>query len=256
MRLWVFSDLHLEMTSSNEVFDIPAADVCVCAGDILDRGPAASVNWLAENIVSHMPVVFVAGNHEFYRSDILGGMEKARRVSQQYANLHFLADESVEIAGVRFVGSTLWTDFNLLGDREMTMLRANIAMNDFRQIKLQTKPYRRFHPLNALRMHQGSRSFIAQQLREMMGPPTVVITHHAPSALSIPSFYNGDFSSSCFASELTDLVLVGQPKIWIHGHVHERCDYFIGDTRVLANPRGYPGERGISGFDPKLVVEV
>ncbi|HEY5915265.1 MAG TPA: hypothetical protein VJA21_32185 [Verrucomicrobiae bacterium] len=40
-----------------------------------------------------------------------------------------------------------------------------------------------------------------------------------------------------------------------HGHIHYCCDYTLGKTRVLANPRGYPTESR-TGFNPGLVAEV
>lgn len=44
------------------------------------------------------------------------------------------------------------------------------------------------------------------------------------------------------------------PTLWVHGHVHHRNDYMVGDTRVVSNARGYPGEE--TGFDPCFTVEI
>ncbi|MBH0240002.1 metallophosphoesterase [Methylobrevis albus] len=82
IKLWIFSDLHLEYAPLRELLAIPDADVCVVAGDLC-RGPANSVRWLAEHIAPSMPCVFVAGNHEFYKGSIREGLEEGRRAAQE-----------------------------------------------------------------------------------------------------------------------------------------------------------------------------
>jgi Icc-related predicted phosphoesterase len=81
------------------------------------------------------------------------------------------------------------------------------------------------------------------------------VTHHAPSLQSVADPYKRDLVSAAFASPLDSLVAASKAKLWLHGHVHHACDYRIGDTRVLCNPRGYPGENE-NGFDPKLTIEL
>lgn len=46
------------------------------------------------------------------------------------------------------------------------------------------------------------------------------------------------------------------PELWIHGHTHVPCDYELLDTRIVCNPRGYPGEKHDSRFQAGLIVEV
>ncbi len=83
----------------------------------------------------------------------------------------------------------------------------------------------------------------------------MVVTHHSPSAQSIPRQYENDILSASYASNLDNLVRELEPDLWVHGHMHETCDYLIGKTRVVCNPRGYPDERNPQ-FDPTLVVSV
>ncbi len=45
-----------------------------------------------------------------------------------------------------------------------------------------------------------------------------------------------------------------QPALWVHGHTHDSCDYHVGATRVVCNPKGYEYEN--KAFDPELVVRV
>jgi len=84
----------------------------------------------------------------------------------------------------------------------------------------------------------------------------VVITHHAPSRQSIPKPFGNDLLSAAYASDLEDVIESLNPTLWVHGHMHTTLDYHIGSTRILANPRGYPGELHADQFDPGLVVEV
>lgn len=255
MRIWVFSDLHLEF---GEAFNQPPpddVDVLVCAGDLLTRGVVSSIEWLAAHVPSSMPVMFTAGNHEFYGASVQESVRDARVLQSRYPNIHFLDNDAVDIKDVRFLGATLWTDFRLNGgDPEFAMNAAQAGMNDYRRIKFSKLPYQKFKPIHAYRKHQESRAFLRSSLEETNARTTVVVTHHAPSARSIASEFQGDPLSACYASDLEHLMVETQPSLWVHGHVHHRVDYRVGETRVVANPRGYPGEA--TDFDPRFVVHV
>jgi hypothetical protein len=94
-----------------------------------------------------------------------------------------------------------------------------------------------------------------EQLEALKGKKVVVITHHGISRQSVPDHFMGGPSQPAYTSELTEFVLGHPCRLWIHGHTHWAFDYHIGETRVLANPRGYPHET-THGFNPKLIVEV
>lgn len=68
--------------------------------------------------------------------------------------------------------------------------------------------------------------------------------------------YKGSSLTPAFVSGLDDLVQESGAALWVHGHVHDRFDYSLGDTRVLCNPRGYVDINDANGFKPGLVVEV
>jgi Icc-related predicted phosphoesterase len=255
MKLWIFSDLHLEFGKSFLLKPPPEADVLVCPGDLLTRGIVPSIEWLAANIPSSLPIVFTAGNHEYYRAALQDSVRDAQSFCKRHANIHFLENEAVEIGNIRFVGSTLWTDFRLNGgDPELAMAAAQSGMNDYKKIKFSKLPFRKFKPIHGYRMHQESRAFIQSALSEPSAPKTVVVSHHAPSATSLPDDLKNDLLSPCYASDLENLMVAGRPALWVHGHIHQKVDYKIGDCRIVSNPRGYPGER--TNFDPQLVVEV
>lgn len=252
MRLWILSDLHLEYAPLPGPLDIPDADVCVVAGDLC-RGAEKGVEWLAKNIAPAMPCVYVAGNHEFYKGGIREGLAAGRAAAKGFPNVHFLEDDQVVIDGVRFIGATLWTDYRIEGDQRLAMAHARDRMNDYRAIAVQRKPWQRFIPEVAYRMHRASRCFIETALQANT-IPTVVVTHHLPHARSIPERYKGDLLNAAYASDLTDTIRQGPPALWVHGHAHQCYDYNLLDTRVVCNTRGYGSEN--KEFDPAMVVEI
>lgn len=256
MRLWIFSDLHLEFLEPAHPPAIPDADVCVVAGDILDCGIVPSIRWLGENIAMHMPVVFVAGNHEFYRSFFRDAMLAAAAETRKYSNVFFLENREVIINDVVFIGATMWTDFDLYGTPELSARHARRAMADYKAIRFEKTPFRYFSPMDSAKMHRQSRRFILDRLETHAGRRRIVVTHHAPSAQSIPERFLNDSLSPAFASDLESEIIRTGPDIWIHGHVHEPCSYVVGRTRVLCNPGGYPGENQLNRFSWAHVITV
>jgi len=200
-----------------------------------------------------MPCVYVGGNHEFYKGSIVGGLNEGLAAAQEFSNVHFLENESINIYGVRFIGATLWTDYALEGRPSVAMRHARDRMNDYRRIAEQKRPWLRFLPETALRLHQRSRLFIDSELNAN-SEKAVVVTHHPPHPLSIPTSFRDELLKPAYASDLTDVIDRGKPQIWLHGHVHNSCDYMVRSTRIVCNPRGYKDEN--RRFDPELVLEI
>lgn len=248
MLLHVLSDLHLEFAP----FPPPAvaADAIVLAGDI--HTGLQGLRWALETY-PRQPVVYVLGNHEFY-GQTLQKLTAELHALAAGTNVHVLENESCVVGDVQFLGATLWTDFALQGEPMMAELRAQAGMNDYRRIR--TLPnYSRLRPAHTRQFHAASRQWLATQLPASPGRKVVVVTHHAPCPQSIPPIYAGDPLNAAFVSDLTTFVAASQARLWVHGHIHVACDYRLGETRVLANPRGYPGEPA-TGFDPGLVVDL
>jgi hypothetical protein len=97
----------------------------------------------------------------------------------------------------------------------------------------------------------ASRVWLDAQLGLPHAGPTVVVTHHAPHADSLPPGFD---LAHCYASDLSRLIHDRQPNLWVHGHLHNRVDYRLGATRIVCNPRGHADER--SGFDPAFTINV
>ena len=112
MRLWILSDLHLDVNSSFPFTlpdPVPDHDVVVIAGDVCE-GMARGVRWIAAAGLDAKPVIYVGGNHEFYGHDRLEDVSAARQTARAFPNIHVLEGDRVDIAGRTFIGATLWTD--------------------------------------------------------------------------------------------------------------------------------------------------
>ncbi len=257
MKIWAFSDLHLEYRGISD-FWVPNADVCVAAGDITNNGIIPSLQWLADNVAAKMPVVFVPGNHEFYRSSIVESRILASDFVKNLPNVHLLDDDDVLIGDTLFVGATLWTDLKLRDDPDLAARLAKdkqTGMNDYKRIKYQKTPWMRFTPYLSARLHQQSKIKLCQGLQKEVSRK-IVVTHHAPSQMSLPEDKISDAYAPMYASNLESLIEEYKPLAWFHGHIHSSNDYMIGDTRVISNPRGYGDSEEGTSFNPTLTVEV
>jgi len=253
MKLNVLSDLHL----SFEGMDRPRndADVVVLAGDIARPREAAA--WA---LGFDKPVLYVLGNHEFYGGSIDGTASELKRLCAG-SHVHVLDDNEIVIGGLRFLGSTLWTDFMLFGDGDTkvaAMAQAHNFMRDFSRIRLGDELSDRFTPADSAALFALHADWLDRRLAVPHPGSTVVITHHAPSRQSIHPRYADSLLNACFISDAEHLFGTGRAQLWIHGHTHDSFDYEVNGTRVICNPRGY-AKAGInenSRFDPHLVVEV
>jgi predicted phosphodiesterase len=253
MKLHILSDLHMEiMPYSLRVFD---TDVIVLAGDIADG--INGVEWAATLLkITQANIIYVAGNHEFYHAELNEIRQKLSAFCKEHNRLHYLENDEIIIDGVRFIGATLWTDFNLTRSEEQktTLRMSELSLTDFRLIQYHTS---RLKVKDAINMHLDSVKFIDSKLDEDFAGKTVIITHHAPSLKSVAPKYKASFLKTYFASSLS--YLLGRSDIWIHGHTHVKSDYQIGKTRVICNPRGRPDneqQAENSQFNPELIIEI
>ncbi|MFW8644404.1 metallophosphoesterase [Rhizobium beringeri] len=207
MKAWIFSDLHLEVNPTSPIIAIPDADVCICAGDIFTKGLKRSIKYLGDQVSPHMPVLFVPGNHEYWGSSLVEGLEEGIREAAKYPDVHILHRAFVHFGGFRFAGATFWSDLNLFNSIEMAMLHAKEGMNDFRRIMLSKKPFRRFSVRNSMQLHWEENAFIQSVLWHESALPLVVITHHAPSILSVPPEFIDDPVAPMFASRFEQHII-------------------------------------------------
>ena len=263
-RLLILSDLHLEFAAFQPV-DPAAYDIAVLAGDVC-QGPKA-VQWARRHSTfSGRPVVLVPGNHEFYGGERTRTLELLREGAAD-SNVHLLDRDEVVIDGVRFLGATLWTDFELdVGrgvDIDRAMLNAKRGLNDFagqiRERNADGLGPSLFTPHDAAREHALSRAWLHERLDAAVDSAvvaTVVVTHHSPCSRSMDRIYEGSRLNPCFYSDLPDSFFQSA-ALWVHGHTHSSADYQYHRTRIVANPRGYvrwDGRVENAGFKHGLVI--
>ena len=269
MKFLVLSDLHLEFGAFAPPSNI-AFDAVILAGDILpgDGGP----RWAAHDAVfgSAKPVIFVPGNHEYYRGQMQSVNSRLQDGMARIPNVHVLApgELCLDAGRLRVLGCTLWTDYRTpvrrgggeLSSPRVAMEVARVRLNDHRAIKIITPGdiERRLSPDDALDLHLCERRWLLSKMAEPFAGKTVVVTHHAPSSGSIASEFAFDLLTPAFVSDLPD-EFFEVPVLWVHGHTHTSFDYQRGRTRVVCNPRGYrfpDGSLENLEFDPQFVVEV
>lgn len=251
MKIHLVSDVHLEFGKMK--YTPPECDVVIVAGD---TAPGVQGLVWAKKTYGDIPVVAIAGNHEFYNRRILSKHYADLKKKAEELGIFFLQNESVVIDGVKFSGATLWTDFTLIGNQPLAMVRAAMEMNDYNQI-LQA-PKETLKPVTILNEHKASMEFLTNDLSEDFEGPVVVVTHHAPSELSVGPNFKGDDSNCFYATNLERFIEIMEPTVWVHGHMHSSSDYMVGTTRVVTNPRGYIGySAGYNhDFDDKFIFEV
>jgi len=269
VRLLILSDLHREVWYGMQTWyegkadPFPAIelarsrpDAVILAGDI-DVGPRA-VAW-AEAAFAGFPVLYVPGNHEAYGRDVVQVQTEIDAAAAASANVYALHRRVHTIGQVRFLGATLWTDFDLYGS-EHRLDAADEACRrlcDYTRIRVADDRHRLLTPDDTRRWHEEDLAWLESRVAEPFAGKTVVITHMAPSACSIAERFRGTLLSAAFASDLHRLV--ERVDVWVHGHTHTSSDYRIGRARIVANPLGYP--RGANrdqaenlDFDPNRVV--
>jgi len=260
MKLNILSDLHLGLG----MIDPPDTDahIVVLAGDI--ARPKEAIAWAS---ALAKPSLYVPGNHEFYGGSIDGTIDALRELCEG-TNVQLLDDGEVVLDGVRFLGSTLWTDFALSGQHDMSRIFAETLkyVVDFRLIR---KGNALLTPQQTIDLHRIAIAFLQTRLDQPCAEKTVVITHHAPHPNSVHPRFARSPVNPAFVSDLSRLM--GKPALWIHGHTHNSFDYTVCGTRVIANPMGYrtthwaePDDASAptqtitenSRFDPALVIEI
>ena len=288
MNIQLLSDLHLESHPHFAAQPLAGADVLVLAGDIGSYQQDSALTRLAVpdfglarfsprpvhdgGAAWPTPVIFVPGNHEYDGLEFDEAHQRLRQACERWG-LIWLEQESVVLQGVRFVGCTLWSDFDGLSSA------AGTADNDHaaaapgalaEQLKARDKAFRaaNFY-LRKNHSLQGGAPLLAEQLRERalesqrwlrqalatgFDGPTVAVTHFAPSMLSADPRYGLTPGTAGFCNALDDLLPAA--KLWLHGHLHCPQDYVSRGCRVVANPLGYARKGEQKNYRPELLIAV
>ncbi|MGF6372951.1 putative phosphodiesterase [Paraburkholderia sp. RAU6.4a] len=261
MRIQIASDLHLEIVHQSFPGFNPVvrsnADVLVLAGDIAKGADAIEpfARW-------PVPVIYVHGNHEAYGTEY-DTLANSIRMRAAGTAIHYLERDTLVMGDVRFLGGCLWTDYALSGVRGRSMALAGRMLHDHRVIRVGDGT--RFRPEHALAEHEKTVKWLRTELAKPFDGRTVVVTHHGVAPPSVHPRYANDPVNAAFVSDLRPVLELAD--VWIHGHVHDSFDYRVGQSRVIANPRGYATNRLMAvaptdlewenpAFDPALMIEL
>ena len=281
MKIQLLSDLHLEAHPHFVPEPAPGADVLVLAGDV---GSYQAGSQLADDDfglgrfspLSHhagwpTPVLFVPGNHEYDNQDFDEAHARLRRCCERLG-IQWLERETLQLQGVRFVGTTLWSDFDALADHDgITDLSRRLKLRDkaFRAANFylsKTGGTRHGEPFLAEALREealASQAWLTAALAQPFEGPTVVVTHFAPSLKSADPRYGLVPGTAGFCNALD--ALLPQATLWLHGHLHAPSDYQVQglradgtpwQCRVVANPLGYAVKGEQATFQPQCCVTV
>jgi predicted phosphodiesterase len=220
------------------------ADLVILAGDIDIH--AKGVAWA--NTTFSCPVIYVAGNHEYYKGHIDKTLRKMKDAAAPH--VHVLENEVFVWQQIRFLGTTAWTDFSSTGDVVAATRLAGECMNDFRVIRADAA-YRRLRPDDVASKNRLAREWLTQELSKPFNGKTVVITHHAPTPSVVGDKTDGHLSAA-YTNHWP--ALIEKTDLWVFGHTHRAVDIELVGCRVISNPRGYPGEE--TGFRDDFEVEI
>ena len=272
MRIQLLSDLHLEAHPHWQPKPALGADVLVLAGDIGSYQPGSQLvdaDFGLGRFSPHQgwpsPVLFVPGNHEYDAMDWDVAHARLRETCERLGIL-WLERETLVLGGVRFVGTTLWTDFDALCPNPTG---ANALAQ---QLKARDKAFRaaNYYLRKANTTRKGV-AWLAQEQREQSlacqhwlqqtlstpapnGEPTVVVTHFAPSLHSRDPRYGLVPGTAGFCNALDDWL--HHTPLWLHGHLHCKSDYTHNGCRVVANPLGYARKNEQAHFRPDFLIEI
>ena len=237
MKALVASDLHLEFHCDGGryfVSTLADAAMIIVAGDLTvdDKIPDV-LKLLAKK---YKKIVYVSGNHEFYCSSLQG--INSIRGSIKSKKIHWLENQCATINNVHFVGCTLWFPGGYHLDQ-------TYYLNDFLVIEGFSKWVGK--------KNEESLQF----LRDNVTGDSVVVTHHAPSQLSVEKQFKNSNLNCFFVCPAAEKIIEDkQPRYWFHGHMHGSRDYMIGKTRVVCNPFGYMGRWVNPNFTNNLIIDL
>jgi len=265
MKIQFMSDIHLELRRGmvyetgaidNKKFNgmIPQAssDVVILAGDI--HVGHHGVEWAIEEAESlRKPIIYVAGNHEFYHREYNSNLKNMRSAAKKSDLVYFLERDEVMLNDVRFLGTTFWTSYALPKiDMRVALHECEQCLNDHRLIRF--TPEKRFLTKYAQKLHMESVNWLIKKFKEKtLAKKTVVITHHGPSTTCQHKEFKVSPISAAFHSDRDELLKYAD--LWVYGHTHSNLDTEINGCRLVSNQAGYPKE-DVPDFNAVKIIEI
>ncbi|NCQ51819.1 hypothetical protein GW796_07990 [archaeon] len=257
----IFSDIHLDFDIPNKtnkfkpetsIWVPPAMDtdketILILAGDIWHaKKPFNFMNfsWFKKISEKFHSIIVILGNHDFWNGNIQKEYlnYQTQINNQNLKNVHLLQNDTIIIDNIKFIGGTLWTDYN--NGNPISMQLAEQNMNDFRYIK-NGNAFSKLRSTHIIGEHIKTKTYIENNSTKDYDSQFLwVLTHHLPTFKSVPSIYQNEerfHENGMYATNLENL-FNENISAWVHGHAHEYQNYTINKTKILSNPRGYVGE--------------
>jgi Calcineurin-like phosphoesterase len=277
VRLQLISDLHLERQSDFVSVPLPNVDLLILAGDVgsYQTGSELATDDFGLGRFSPLRagagwkrVLYVPGNHEFDGLEYEPTYERLRRTCE-VLGIDWLDQQALVFNGVRFLGTTLWSDFDAIAATLTTPTQQLAARGKaFRAANYYLRKYstlRDGHPLLAEDLREMAlqcQAWLREQLALPFEGKTAVVTHFAPSLRSADPRYGLVPGTAGFCNALDDLFPLAD--LWMHGHLHCMNDYVVETPgangvhrcRVVANPLGYARNGEQEDYRPGLVIEI
>lgn len=263
-NIGILSDLHLE--GSNMEIINPGWDVLVLAGDISSE-PSKLDRFFTYQCPSNIPIVYVLGNHEYEGKRKEDVIPKLREQLKDFPHIHILDNESIVLEGIKFIGTTLWSNFEGSGINSKQEVKkwAKINIVDFSQIFVKnldiighSPKYKTWSPDEMECEFNKAYDFLNYELKQNpFEGPKFVVTHFAPTLKSGHPKFKDDLMNAYWVNDLENLM--GFSEYWVHGHTHESFRYTTEGTEVVCNPRGYSKIFDLSSnskFDKSFTVNV
>jgi predicted phosphodiesterase len=270
MRFQLISDLHLERQPSFRAEPAPGVESLVIAGDIGSYQTGSRLEGEDFGLSTYSPkngqwktVIYVPGNHEYDQCDFIATHERLKTLCADLG-INMLERQSLELEGVRILGTVLWSDFDALVPTlgaEPTLAEVlKTRDKGFRAANFYLRKYSTLidgKPMLAEQMRElglECQHWLAAELNKPHDGKTLVITHFAPSLLSADPRYGVAPGTAGFCNSLDHLF--SKVDVWAHGHLHSPSDYRSGRCRVVCNSLGYANKGEQARFNPAMVVEV
>jgi len=255
-KIYCISDLHLEFYDNYEqLYEkleqiMPDADILILAGDIGypadSRYPIAvdskinNVGSCEDNLTNllirfkkrYQHVIMVMGKHEYYgiknfdRHSAVSAMEEICAKT----DVVLLNNNTVVINGVKFIGTTLWTN----AEKHIKYMMA-----DFGKVFKEVKDYND----EFFKCYRWLADCLMDDLGDHTVKRQVVITHHLPTSKLSHAKYDGNLANSGYYVDIIDNLLLDKVKYWFCGHTHQTTTLRHNGVHYVVNPSGYPSEQ-------------
>lgn len=233
-KIYCISDIHTEIRANNYILSeekLPSADILILAGDIGCMSNKENyIFFLKDLSVKYEHIIIVPGNHEYYDVSFKDVVPELKKMCSFSLNIHILEKESIVIDGIEFIGTTLWS----LSSKDSFLKSSEYQKGVFTS------------HLEYIESFIDSYKFLKNKLEAPSQIPQIVITHHLP----IEKFINPRFTlcgiNDLYATNILEYLNLSNVSIWFCGHSHESSKIKYGETLIISNPLGYPGEKRLT----------